>query len=80
MERRRKSPKRESNQIEKLIRTRIQIERKKGTRLYQANLSFLQALIAPIKGYVDAFGEFAVCLKDCVLEKNKNGFCFDRKK
>lgn len=37
-----------------------------------------QALIAPIKHYLDAAGVFAACVKDCFIEKNKDGYCYDR--
>lgn len=39
----------------------------------------MQALIAPIRHVIDAAGEFAVCVKDCFLDKNSRGYCFDRK-
>ncbi|ULT96172.1 hypothetical protein L5515_011756 [Caenorhabditis briggsae] len=38
-----------------------------------------QTMIKPIKHILDATGDFALCVKDCFLEKNKSGFCFDRK-
>ncbi|CAI5448224.1 unnamed protein product [Caenorhabditis angaria] len=38
----------------------------------------IQTMIAPIKHILDATGDFALCVKDCFLEKNSNGFCFDR--
>ncbi|CAD6191231.1 unnamed protein product [Caenorhabditis auriculariae] len=38
----------------------------------------LQSIVAPIKHILDATGEFALCVKDCFLAKNKKGFCFDR--
>uniref|UniRef100_A0A1I7XJU8 CPG4 domain-containing protein n=1 Tax=Heterorhabditis bacteriophora TaxID=37862 RepID=A0A1I7XJU8_HETBA len=39
----------------------------------------MQAIIAPIKNIIDAAGEFAVCVKDCFINKNINGYCFDKK-
>ncbi|CAI4222034.1 unnamed protein product [Auanema sp. JU1783] len=39
----------------------------------------MDAIIAPIRNVIDAAGEFALCVKDCFLKKNENGFCFDRK-
>ncbi|VDM51019.1 unnamed protein product [Toxocara canis] len=38
------------------------------------------AVSGPMKRILDAAGDFAVCVKDCFLAKNKYGFCFDRKK
>ncbi|KAK6034275.1 hypothetical protein COOONC_28220 [Cooperia oncophora] len=40
----------------------------------------VQSIIAPIRHVVNAAGEFAKCIKDCFLQKNAHGFCFDRKK
>lgn len=39
----------------------------------------VQALLNPIKHYLDALGGFAACVKDCFLGKNSAGFCYDRK-
>ncbi|CAJ0584998.1 unnamed protein product, partial [Mesorhabditis spiculigera] len=39
----------------------------------------LDALLSPIKHILDSAGEWALCLKECFLGRNKHGFCFDRK-
>lgn len=37
--------------------------------------------IAPfLKKILDATGSFAICVKNCFIEKNHNGFCYDRYK
>ncbi|CAB3406837.1 unnamed protein product [Caenorhabditis bovis] len=38
----------------------------------------IKTMIAPIKHILDATGDFALCVKDCFLLRNQNGFCFDR--
>lgn len=48
------------------------IEKKKG--------QLTKNLSSHIKNIVDTAGNFGVCVKDCFLEKNKDGFCFDKKK
>ncbi|GMR45294.1 hypothetical protein PMAYCL1PPCAC_15489, partial [Pristionchus mayeri] len=47
-------------------------------RLNKPPTGTLAALIAPIKHYLDAAGVFATCVKDCFIEKNRDGYCFDR--
>uniref|UniRef100_A0A0M3HV60 Tick transposon n=1 Tax=Ascaris lumbricoides TaxID=6252 RepID=A0A0M3HV60_ASCLU len=32
-----------------------------------------------LRKILDAAGDFAICVKDCFLARNKNGFCFDSK-
>ncbi|CAJ0936314.1 unnamed protein product, partial [Mesorhabditis belari] len=39
----------------------------------------LEALLSPIKHILDSAGEWALCLKECFLQRNSHGFCFDRK-
>lgn len=36
------------------------------------------AVMAPIKPILETTLEFGACVKDCFLNKNRDGFCFDR--
>jgi len=39
-----------------------------------------KTLAAPLRKIINTVGEFGLCVKDCFLEKNSDGFCFDKKK
>lgn len=43
----------------------------------EKNLSSLFS--GEIKEVLDTLTEFGVCVKECVVEKNSKGFCFDKK-
>lgn len=36
------------------------------------------AAIKPIKNVIETALDFGACVKDCFMEKNRQGFCFDR--
>lgn len=37
------------------------------------------AAVKPIKDVIETALDFGGCVKDCFVNKNQNGFCFDRK-
>lgn len=70
------------------------VSTKNGPRIPKANITELLRVIAlsitknvrnmanvitsSINTIIDTAGGFAICVKDCFLDKNHDGFCFDR--
>uniref|UniRef100_A0A0R3S6M6 CPG4 domain-containing protein n=1 Tax=Elaeophora elaphi TaxID=1147741 RepID=A0A0R3S6M6_9BILA len=70
------------------------VNTKTGPRIPKTNITELLRVIAlsitknvrnmanvitsSINPIIDTAGEFAICVKDCFLDKNHDGFCFDR--
>ncbi|KAI6177758.1 hypothetical protein M3Y97_00942700 [Aphelenchoides bicaudatus] len=38
-----------------------------------------KTLATPLKKIINTVGEFGLCVKDCFADKNKDGYCFDKK-
>lgn len=50
-------------------------------KLEKTKLDLTKTMPQTIRTIVDTTETFAICFKDCFLQKNSiNGFCFDRKK
>ncbi|KAI1710521.1 hypothetical protein DdX_10578 [Ditylenchus destructor] len=48
-------------------------------RIRRTQNQLTKTLSGPIKKIVNTAASFGLCVKDCFLTKNQNGFCFDRK-
>jgi len=48
-------------------------------QIQKTKIQLTKSLAGPIKKIVDTAGNFGLCVKDCFLGKNANGFCFDTK-
>jgi hypothetical protein len=49
-------------------------------KLNKTKEKLTKTLAAPLRKIINTVAEFGLCLKDCFLEKNSDGFCFDKKK
>jgi hypothetical protein len=48
-------------------------------KLLTVERNVTEALSSEVKQVVDTLKEFGLCVKNCVVEKNKEGYCFDKK-
>lgn len=48
-------------------------------RIRRTQNQLTKTLAGPIKKIVNTAANFGLCVKDCFLAKNQNGFCFDHK-
>jgi hypothetical protein len=48
-------------------------------KLLKVEKNMTALFVGDMKKVVDTLTNFGVCIKDCVVQKNSGGFCFDKK-
>ena len=47
-------------------------------RLADTKAKLTRAIAPKVQKIIDTISTFGICMKECVLEKNTDGYCFDR--